>query len=1616
MMGSSMMSQQAGPPDSKEAPSRRVEQARVSPCLVPDSETVARRWTWQMVLFITPLLLASTAAYGEGYSMASYQTPPGTQPTFSDSLPLQNSTDGWPRAKRDSQSHSAEGHPGLHSVGGEPSSRNTLANLVGATDQLNQVSGSLEPKVDDQGLPSSTDSPVLQKNKYSSTGLNLATSPSPGAFTEPTGISPKLSLKGFEQSEINMTASSLVLQAVETRVIELANTMDALPTLSQASPSPDIHSCFPLALHTVHQMTLAKETFPNTVSTLDQPASATILTSEKPSISERLTEDLHGPQLSSAQIGHGIVHADGSPIAPTQADILGYGTSISPPTYLKSESPTMLGTSHPDLRSPVGTIPPSITGEGMKFFSSGNVVAIRLSRTSEPHAPANVLTGSPPTQPANRTPKTLFQQMTAFVGWELGSTKKPSATAALPETLSHPSIQQASTHSSEPPVHVTLRDGTLADFTNSGKTRGVSSHWLLEPRSINKSSQHEPVPSAVSPNPSATAGAHASFEDYTESPRRSRAHSGVSPSHGLSPVVALMSSSIQPSMTKSTMQGSQWTNATSQLLSGRTRLPVTKSSTDMTDSSQLAEGTVMLLPHSSAVGMPDLSLSLTTTPLEPDTVAVGTLTKPILLEHQHSVPRQQITSSDSTSLDVTLSYYSTTEEPKDSSVTETMLSIPKVEGSKQALKDEASSVEEEHRGPDEASRHTTVASSTISPGPYLLDAQASSLPPLHTIYPRSDTFGYNVLYTNRTSIGKSEASSLEAITNAASYGELMETGHPARKEETWADAQVISTSSSEFPSIAAGGAPTTELASGLISAEPTAQEQFPWPRQRSGAMWSPPDPTSFASLTRMSKESFELQTRVSAPKMVRPTTVDTATAGSPGLPSRSYLDLAGITEPMGSPPARMEHTELVMGNSTTGMARELFSVTLPERKVALPTPWHATAVPANITEPGSLSVPPGHGSAPTRPTFVDSARSGSPESTFNKHMKYTEDLISRKEWRVYTSNLLSSTLSSEAPRPDLKAATSSTVAATTYRTPFLPSWAPEAHSNISHITMLETVPVPSTAVPVPTRRTFPDGPKSTIRTACSNGACHTREILVSITPPQSTSAQLPATSQQLTRKVLVSTVGSADAKNMTAGFSTKVARPKGTNTTVLLASMTPGTVTEDGHTSKWPVSQFKTSALSQSTGGEDSTPSRPPSPILMLPLRFRLTRIDYTESLGNKSSESYKKVEKEVKLTLNKMLSTYRSFLQINIIRFSNGSVIVESEAVFQGGEGLVPTPSDLIRTIVTEVGERERDSFFEWRVDLKSLWSNGFSLKNLEPERLTVSFTVLGLGSIAAFGGLINSEPLELLRNEVILVLGAQYEVQNFSLVTVGNIQGDLHIRGEAYINTSTHVDIRWALEALRGLANYSVDLSSLSINGSRLSLQVFPFSFLVTNKMVNEELMDRSSVQHKTLARDLSDVLMRILRKYKNLLQVAIREIRGGSLLCHGDVIFQHPAPTSKEILQTLALSVGPKDYLAASSLQVDPFSFTVAGDGLEPPFPNPGIPGYGVALIVLCALALAAFPILVFLPKMLGRKDKIIINRPHDPEAGVEIIELDNPTFYSTIEEGLSKGTYVSTEALD
>uniref|UniRef100_A0A8D0BMK3 SEA domain-containing protein n=1 Tax=Salvator merianae TaxID=96440 RepID=A0A8D0BMK3_SALMN len=820
--------------------------------------------------------------------------------------------------------------------------------------------------------------------------------------------------------------------------------------------------------------------------------------------------------------------------------------------------------------------------------------------------------------------------------------------------------------------------------------------------------------------------------------------------------------------------------------------------------------------------------------------------------------------------------------------------------------------------------------------------------------------------------GPSEANSLKATVISTVHMGQMVPKLVTSKEQTSAAALMFPNSTTELPlktSVVSSPEESKVFLAGKQDyALPTRTiEPTPLPPLNSASLAMSRDMLISKELseTRFQTESLFLE--VTSDSLLGPFIAGNDTT----LPSHLYLRTARVTQPISSISTEVAYHDLLPGEPTAGAMVESFDVTphdlehssLTPASVAFGSSWSNIHESDLQLEAQGSSMAPKEHIAPTETIQSSYSSTDAETSVLHLHSTQSTDFSDPVDLSLLKSR------SSQTP-------------------PLLTS--------------------PASLLTIPSL--VPGRPESTTRTICQNVPCTSSTILASFAPSPNPLTQLPTASQPLlTRQVLVTKLQStAFNKNEAADvFSMK----RTTTGSKEIKTMTQATLEDSSYTSELPKSTAPTpdQFTNQFSISERLSVTTPFSLLHNFPLQFHLIRINYEESLANKSSASYKKLSREVTLTLNKMLSRYESFIQTNVLIFLNGSVSVKSVAVFRA-RGLIPTPSDIIRTIVTEVESKEMDTFFDWRLDVQSLWSNGFSLKNLEPENLAVAFTVLDLGYPATFEGVMNWDYLQRLRNEVILLLRQGVSVQNVSLVQVGSCNGGVEINGSIFVNTSVHVDIDWALKALTGLGNYSVDLTSLSINDSRLKLQIFPISFLVTNRVFNKRMMDRSSLEHQNLARDISDVLLHILGKYENLLQVTIREITGGSVVCHGDVIFQHPAPTSRDILQTLALSVGPKDYLDSSGLQVDPFSFTVAGDGLKPPVKRRGVPGYGIAIIVLCALALVLFPTLTLLPKILGQRNKIIINRQHDQETGAETFELDNPVFRSNIQEGDGRSSYI------
>ncbi|XP_075064278.1 uncharacterized protein LOC142152001 [Mixophyes fleayi] len=437
-----------------------------------------------------------------------------------------------------------------------------------------------------------------------------------------------------------------------------------------------------------------------------------------------------------------------------------------------------------------------------------------------------------------------------------------------------------------------------------------------------------------------------------------------------------------------------------------------------------------------------------------------------------------------------------------------------------------------------------------------------------------------------------------------------------------------------------------------------------------------------------------------------------------------------------------------------------------------------------------------------------------------------------------------------------------------------------------------------------------------------------------------------------------------------------------------------------------PKSTISVKSINYSLTHEVSaTPSlRPTSPLVIkVPMNFQLTDVLYSKQLGNRTTDEYKRLEREIKLVMNKIFSTKygQKYVQTEVLEFLNGSVIVRSKVVFDSN---LPKPSgsDIVRTVLSDI-YGTKNYYFGWNINGSTVESEGYTQKNLELETLPISLLVLRVGFIAVVQS--DQEKLSFLENlqkQVFQAVNLSFPITKVSFSQIRDVYGDLEVRGNLYLNSPVYTNVQSLLSTLLPLVNRSVDFSSITVDGVHSELQIHTIQFHVINEQFMLNLLDKSSSEFQKLSKDLSTVVQAVLHD-SNPLQVIIREFKSGSLVCIGNLLYKIPAPGSGEILRLLLNTLGSDGRLGSSPYKVDSKSITI-GDSSPGPYDDyVGFPGFGVAIIVMCGLTILIFPTLIYMcykTRMLGHRNKATI--PQQPDQQSHHFEMDNRAFRASIEQ--------------
>lgn len=425
-----------------------------------------------------------------------------------------------------------------------------------------------------------------------------------------------------------------------------------------------------------------------------------------------------------------------------------------------------------------------------------------------------------------------------------------------------------------------------------------------------------------------------------------------------------------------------------------------------------------------------------------------------------------------------------------------------------------------------------------------------------------------------------------------------------KEQEVSSATEMLSTPPSEGPRL------ELKEAASPVAEQPTGPSDFPGSARVSdapnGAISISPTSLATSRLHAvLSKETSEPTTPTGswATRMASGP-LYTSAVGSVTSPSRPSLYMAGDLLPGGTTSTGTT-ARLVTDSSLDRTAEELVGGTLSAQELDIPTHLRATASSASVTEGGSLPV-----------SSMPSSRSRIPEATSRIHTEATENPDAGQAQPLPVTMVVLHTSNAELGHPDM-GAMSQMADVTDRRAPL-------------HLT--QALGMDGTAVSW----------KTDARTAAVV-AVGTADVLTmpgpgyskspgSRSPAERSLASLSSTAQAL---LLSNVTPSLRVLNDTLQLRTTEACKSAP-----CVKKETAAVSFTGVATKQPVSESKAVTRHQSSEADLLASSRTTLPLPVfrvhtLPLQFHLKQMNYTESLQNKSSESYKKLEREVKLTVS---------------------------------------------------------------------------------------------------------------------------------------------------------------------------------------------------------------------------------------------------------------------------------------------------------------------------------------------------------------------------------------------
>ncbi|XP_041074601.1 uncharacterized protein LOC121294683 [Polyodon spathula] len=358
-----------------------------------------------------------------------------------------------------------------------------------------------------------------------------------------------------------------------------------------------------------------------------------------------------------------------------------------------------------------------------------------------------------------------------------------------------------------------------------------------------------------------------------------------------------------------------------------------------------------------------------------------------------------------------------------------------------------------------------------------------------------------------------------------------------------------------------------------------------------------------------------------------------------------------------------------------------------------------------------------------------------------------------------------------------------------------------------------------------------------------------------------------------------------------------------------------------------------------------------------MPLSFRIL-MDFNETLRDENSQDFKDLSDKVTRALD---SVYRVlypviFVRAVVRRFSPGSVIPEVDLEFKANS-TTPNNPDIVRTLYTALNGS--GNVGNLVLDRTSIKSDTADVNTLPPLRIVTEFLLID-GFTSGLSSSISAESIKLsdkINNWLKPIFEKYYgqTIVNSVFANFSNSNNWIQTKVEYQFSTPIMVNPSKIIDdILASTSPVSYVRYTLKVNENQAQFDMFPFSLRILNKDFSNGLSNRGSREFKELSTQVTTSIKKIFRNEKGFSEVYVMKLTKGSVVASTEVTFSLGSTSLNRVSQILLNGV---PFLETQDVKIDPTSISPP----VPPAPRP-FPGFAVAIIVLCGLAILIIPILI------------------------------------------------------